>query len=181
MERVVIVSVVFSAAFFFLILYLLQNLLSAKTTIGRLYLQIENITQQKKEIEGDNVRARIIRDGMKREMNSLREFNERANTEIARLTGKRFDDCGYRKPEVIVSVSVDKSNESIIETRTLKINKVEAKRNETTSEAESEKKFEDAKRKLNQVEELVELIEGAEKVFAALSNWRIKDAKGNGK
>lgn len=172
--KALIVSITFGGALFGLIIYLIGQLKEKAQAFER---EKNGKASIQKELNETNFLLSRVRAAFE----TKREEAEFLNKEIHRLTGKRFDDCSYRKPEVIISGSVDPLTGSIIETRTLTINKVEAKRSETTSEAKSEKKFEDAKKKLNQVEELVELIEGAERVFAALSNWGIKDAKGNAK
>lgn len=171
-KALVVVSITFGGALTGLIVYLIGELKEKAQAFER---EKNDNTRIKKELNETNFLLSRVRDAFERK----HEEAEFLNKEIHRLTGMRFDDCSYRKPEVIVSGSFDPLTGSIIETRTLTINKVEAKRSETTSEAKSEKEFKEAKKKFNQ--ELVELIEGAEKVFAALSNWGIKDAKGNGK
>ena len=156
------------------ILYLWHSGNKAFKQIGRLSLKIEELTRDKHRLEGENVKAKIIRERMEVEMNSLRQFNERANAEIARLTGKRFDDCGYKFPEVESRKIVFPSGHSAEGP----ITTIEA------TEEETKKKFEEATGKassnsngLFKTDEwkgLISIIQEAEKVFSELEKLGLK-------
>ena len=113
--KALIVSITFGGALFGLIIYLIGQLKEKAQAFER---EKNDNTRIKKELNESNLLLSRVSSALE----TKREEAEFLNKEIHRLTGKRFDDCSYRKPEVIVSVSVDKSNGSIVETRTLTIN-----------------------------------------------------------